>query len=279
MSAIHSYNISPNPDDDNLFSVPTGAINLWSTATAPQGWLLCNGNAYSRTLYADLFSVIGTTYGSGDQTVSFTSNTTNAGSTTQNITGGMTSTTAFAPGKTFTMTGGPTNYNLYVFTVVSTTSTSVTATATQSGSPVIFSVGTSIITGTVTSSAGTTFNVPNTSGRTIRGVGQATGAGSPSVALAAATGTDSIQLAAANVPSHQHNTSSTFANFLTDNSIGTASVMIGNGGTQSYTLRGGQTASIYDGTATPSIVTAANASGAAFSLVNQYLGLNYIIKS
>lgn len=55
--------------------------------------------------------------------------------------------------------------------------------------------------------------------------------------------------------------------------------MIGNGGTQSYTLRGGQTASIYDGTATPSIVTAANASGAAFSLVNQYLGLNYIIKS
>lgn len=44
----------------------TGEGKLWFTDTAPTGWLLCDGTAISRTTYADLFAVIGTTYGSGD---------------------------------------------------------------------------------------------------------------------------------------------------------------------------------------------------------------------
>ena len=42
-----------------------GAIKPWTKATAPDGYLLCDGSAVSRTTYADLFAVISTTYGAG----------------------------------------------------------------------------------------------------------------------------------------------------------------------------------------------------------------------
>ncbi len=51
--------------------VPTGVLTMWSTGTAPSGWLLCNGAAVSRTTYAALFAVIGTTFGAGDTTTTF----------------------------------------------------------------------------------------------------------------------------------------------------------------------------------------------------------------
>lgn len=50
---------------------PTGVINMWGTGTAPTGWLLCAGAAVSRTTYAALFAVIGTTFGSGDGSTTF----------------------------------------------------------------------------------------------------------------------------------------------------------------------------------------------------------------
>lgn len=50
---------------------PIGAIAAWPTATAPTGWLLMNGAAISRTTYADLFALIGTTYGAGNGTTTF----------------------------------------------------------------------------------------------------------------------------------------------------------------------------------------------------------------
>jgi len=48
-----------------------GAIKPWTKATAPDGYVLCNGAAISRTTYADLFGVIGTTYGAGDSSTTF----------------------------------------------------------------------------------------------------------------------------------------------------------------------------------------------------------------
>ena len=50
---------------------PTGTIMAWSTATAPAGFLLCNGDPVSRSTYAALFAVIGTDYGSGDGATTF----------------------------------------------------------------------------------------------------------------------------------------------------------------------------------------------------------------
>jgi microcystin-dependent protein len=50
---------------------PTGSMTMWSTGTAPTGWLLCDGAAVSRTTYADLFAVISTTYGTGNGSTTF----------------------------------------------------------------------------------------------------------------------------------------------------------------------------------------------------------------
>lgn len=45
---------------------PVGSVTAFAGSTTPDGWLLCDGSAVSRTTYADLFAVIGTTYGAGD---------------------------------------------------------------------------------------------------------------------------------------------------------------------------------------------------------------------
>jgi microcystin-dependent protein len=46
-------------------------INQYAGSTAPSGYLLCQGQAVSRTTYAILFSAIGTTYGAGDGSTTF----------------------------------------------------------------------------------------------------------------------------------------------------------------------------------------------------------------
>jgi len=52
-------------------SVPAGGLMMWPTASAPIGWLLCNGTAVSRTTYAALFAILGTTFGVGDNSTTF----------------------------------------------------------------------------------------------------------------------------------------------------------------------------------------------------------------
>lgn len=52
-------------------SNPTGSLIMWTTGTAPTGWLLCAGAAVSRSTYAALFAVIGTTFGVGDGSTTF----------------------------------------------------------------------------------------------------------------------------------------------------------------------------------------------------------------
>ena len=42
--------------------VPTGTVFAFAGATAPAGWLLCDGTAYNQADYASLFSVIGSIY-------------------------------------------------------------------------------------------------------------------------------------------------------------------------------------------------------------------------
>ena len=54
-----------------VVSAPTGMITPFGGSTAPEGWLVCDGSAISRTDYADLFAVIGTTYGDGDGSSTF----------------------------------------------------------------------------------------------------------------------------------------------------------------------------------------------------------------
>ena len=83
---------------------PTGMIAFIHSTDVPDGWLLCNGAAVSRTTYANLFAKIGVKYGSGNGSTTFnlpnldgrvlqgTTNTGNVGTYLEaslpNITGG-----------------------------------------------------------------------------------------------------------------------------------------------------------------------------------------------
>lgn len=51
---------------DTALYLPVGTIMPWSKANVPAGFLYCDGSSVSRTLYADLFAVISTTFGSVD---------------------------------------------------------------------------------------------------------------------------------------------------------------------------------------------------------------------
>lgn len=79
MAGAFAYNTIPtNAPKGSAFApanttvIPTGVIEMFAGSTAPDGWLICNGSAVSRSVYQSLFKVIGTTYGVGDSNTTFT---------------------------------------------------------------------------------------------------------------------------------------------------------------------------------------------------------------
>ncbi len=58
VSSVGAWSAAPTADP-----IPTGVITSWSTATAPSGWLLCDGASYDTTVKAALFAIIGYAYG------------------------------------------------------------------------------------------------------------------------------------------------------------------------------------------------------------------------
>lgn len=63
--------VNPVGIAQSVSSSPTGALTAFAGSSAPTGWLLCYGQAVSRATYAALYSVVGTTYGSGDGSTTF----------------------------------------------------------------------------------------------------------------------------------------------------------------------------------------------------------------
>ncbi len=55
----------------NIDSTPPGIMKINASSETPNGYLPCNGQAVSRTAYANLFAKIGTTYGAGDGSTTF----------------------------------------------------------------------------------------------------------------------------------------------------------------------------------------------------------------
>lgn len=51
--------------------VEVGGIMPYGGSSAPSGWLIADGSAVSRAAYADLFTIIGTSYGAGDGSTTF----------------------------------------------------------------------------------------------------------------------------------------------------------------------------------------------------------------
>ena len=62
--------VNENFDKIDATSI-TGVVQLFAGSSAPNGWLICNGQAVSRITYAALYAVIGTTYGAGDGSTTF----------------------------------------------------------------------------------------------------------------------------------------------------------------------------------------------------------------
>jgi len=51
--------------------VPPGVVWAYAGATAPTGWLLCDGTTIARATYTALFAAIGTAHGTGDGSTTF----------------------------------------------------------------------------------------------------------------------------------------------------------------------------------------------------------------
>lgn len=105
LSSLVDY-LAASPGDEQIdveasTNLPVGAIQPYGGATAPIGWLSCDGSAVSRATYHSLFSVIGTAFGAGD------------GSTTFNLPDGR-DRAFFGAGSTLTLgaTGGAASVNL-----------------------------------------------------------------------------------------------------------------------------------------------------------------------
>ncbi len=60
-----------HPLGETSLLVPPASVTAYAGATAPGGWLLCDGQAVNRQIYKNLFEVIGTTYGAGNGSTTF----------------------------------------------------------------------------------------------------------------------------------------------------------------------------------------------------------------
>lgn len=60
-----------NLNNNFSYTTPIGGIQAYAGSIAPNGYLLCDGQEVSRITYAELYALIGTTYGAGDGSTTF----------------------------------------------------------------------------------------------------------------------------------------------------------------------------------------------------------------
>ncbi len=94
--------------------VPVGSLVMFTTTSSPQGWLLADGTAISRTVFSDLFDVIGETYGNGDGSTTF-----NVPNMKQRIPLGLDASAADGEGDMLGETGGATSTVMTIGQLVS----------------------------------------------------------------------------------------------------------------------------------------------------------------
>lgn len=74
-SSVFSTGVFATEDSQAVLPLPllpphVGTMHYFQ-GKLPPGWLLCDGRAVSRTYYAKLFDILGTSHGSGDGTTTF----------------------------------------------------------------------------------------------------------------------------------------------------------------------------------------------------------------
>jgi microcystin-dependent protein len=70
-AAIAAFQTSTSSALAGISQTPVGSITAFGATSPPNGWLVCNGSAISRSTYAALFDVIGVNYGPGNGTTTF----------------------------------------------------------------------------------------------------------------------------------------------------------------------------------------------------------------
>lgn len=67
LSSIATNPTPTTPVGTDLYRnvIPVGSILMFPSLTIPNGWFECNGDEKSRTLYGELYNVLGYTYGTG----------------------------------------------------------------------------------------------------------------------------------------------------------------------------------------------------------------------
>lgn len=230
---------SPAPSNVN-----TGGIIMWTTATVPDTWLLCDGSLVSKTAYASLWNLIGSTYGTPTATQFYLPN--------------LADKFVIGKGSTYNLanTGG----------VSSITPTGTNSTPTFSGSSGSVS-GSVSISGTTGSHTLTVSQIPSHSHFTL-----SSGNGFPNQVSAngALTKTTNSNGGAGN---------NDYVSFgVSGQADQSPSQSIGGGAGHSHSFSG--SASISGGTTTPSgTVSAPTFTGNSTSVIPPYIALSYIIKT
>lgn len=70
-AALNAQNAANNAQTTANQAAPVASLTYIAVNVVPAGWLKANGATVSRTTYAALFAVIGTTYGAGDGSTTF----------------------------------------------------------------------------------------------------------------------------------------------------------------------------------------------------------------
>ena len=70
-NTLFYYNGETLSGINSIDTTPIGTIMQYAGTSIPERWMKCEGQTLSRTDYSELFSVIGTTYGSGNGSTTF----------------------------------------------------------------------------------------------------------------------------------------------------------------------------------------------------------------
>lgn len=284
MFAISSVNVAPNAGESSGSSlIPAGSIINWSGNTAPAGWLFCDGANYLPDQYPNLYQVIGQNFSAGTADNGVLGDI-EVGS--YGYTGGVITINAFGAQVNFYINSGcivkcsgstpATGSNIDGLRIRITSAPTIGTTGGQFigtfiDSPAIASGGGNSVT--FMDMLRITFQVPDTTGRTIRG---AQGGASP-FNIGERGGNDNINISAQQLPSHGHGIPGAAGEGYT--SFSSSGVGYGGSGSIASTL-GSQTktdAIVY--TSAGAVATASGANGLPISVVNPYVTISSIIKT
>jgi microcystin-dependent protein len=280
-----SYLVAPNgTENEPEGELPAGIVTQYAGTTAPAGWLFCDGANYLPTDYPALFRAIGQNFSAGTSNngvlgsievgspYSFTGTTITISSfgpqvnfyinngCVVTLSGSSPATGAFINGLKIRITSAPsvgTTGGTFIGTFLD-----VPTTASGTG-----------VSGTFMDMLRVSFQVPDTTGFTIRG---AQGGESP-FNIGERGGNDNVNITPQNLPSHGHGIPGAAGEGYT--SFSSNGVGYGGSGSIASTL-GSQTktnAIVY--TSTGTVATASGASGTVLAVTNPYVTISSIIKT